>query len=75
MSTIVLDSQSADLLKTCTGSAMLRDADGNIIGYFERRLYDPSLIPEFDEAELDRRAARWEGISSAEARRRLEDLR
>jgi hypothetical protein len=71
MSTIVLDSQAADLLKQCQGAALIRDADGNVLGVFERRLYDPSLIPEFDKAELDRRAADFQGIPSAEVRRRL----
>jgi hypothetical protein len=76
MSTIVLDPQAADLLKQCQGSAVIRDREGNLLGYFERRLYDPSLIPDFDNAELDRREADFQGIPSAEVRRRLlEELR
>lgn len=74
MSTIVLDPQSADALRQCTKSAVLRDREGNIVGYFEPppKLYQLGEIPEFDEAELDRREDRWEGILAAEARRKLE---
>ena len=77
MSTIVLDPQSADILRNCAESAVLRDVHGNIVGYFEPapRFYKPGEIPEFDEAELDRREQRWEGIPSAEVRRQLENLR
>jgi hypothetical protein len=76
MSTIVLDPQSADALRNCTQSAVLHDREGNIVGYFEPppKLYEPGELPAFDEAELDRREQRWEGIPSAEARRRLENL-
>ena len=75
MSTIVLDDQSIELLKQCATSAVLRDSAGNIVGVFERRIYDPALIPDIDEAELDRRSRRWQGIPHAEARRMLEELR
>jgi hypothetical protein len=73
MSTIVLDAQSADRLRGCNSSAELRDQHGNIIGYFEPppRIYAPGEMPVIDEAELDRREQRWEGISAAEARCRL----
>ncbi len=73
MSTIVLNDQTVELLKQCTTSAVLRDSAGNVVGYFERRLYDPAMIPEFDEAELDRRSQRWQGISHDEARRLWEE--
>jgi hypothetical protein len=74
MSTIVIDPQSANVLRQCAESAVLRDREGNILGYFEPppRLYAPDEIPNFDEGELDRREQRWEGIPSAEVRRRLE---
>ena len=75
MSTVVLDTETINRLKSSGESALLCDAEGNVVGYFERRLYDPALIPEFDEAELDRREANWQGIPSAEVRRRLEELR
>jgi hypothetical protein len=75
MSTIVIDAETARLLRNSGESALLRDTDGKIIGYFERRLYDPAVIPEFDEDELDRREANFQGIPSAEVRRRLEELR
>lgn len=75
MSTIVLNDQAVDQLKQCSTSALLQDSAGNVVGYFERRFYDPALIPEFDEAELDRRAAAGNFIPSAEVRRRLEESR
>ena len=74
MSTIVLDHQSAEVLRNCTQSAVLRDRDGNVVGYFDPppRVYPAGEIPKFNEAELDRREQRWEGIPYAEARRCLE---
>jgi hypothetical protein len=77
MSTIVLDPSSTALLRSCTEPTVLRDAEGNVVGYFEppARLYEEGEIPEFDEAELDRREQRWQGIPSAEVRRMLENLR
>jgi len=77
MSTIVLNPESAAALRNCEQTAVLRDQDGNVIGCFEPppRLYKPGEIPDFDEAELDRREKRWEGIPSAEVRRRLEEQR
>jgi hypothetical protein len=77
MSTITLDAAAAEILKNCTRSAELRDPAGNVVGYFEPapRIYPPGELPEFDEAELDRREAQWDGIPSAEVRRRLEQLR
>ena len=73
MSTIVLDAESAAALRQCGQSAVLKDADGNIVGYFEPpvRIYEEGEIPEFDEEELDRREARHEVVSSEEVRRRL----
>lgn len=76
MSTIVIDRAWAEMLRKCGESAVLRDSEGNIVGFFEppARLYDAGHTPEFDEAELDRREQRWEGIPSTEVRRRLESL-
>ena len=74
MSTIVLDQSLAEKLRQCTDTTVLRDADGKVVGYFEPpkvHVYEEGEIPEFDEDEMDRRVARWEGIPSAEARRRL----
>jgi hypothetical protein len=73
MSTIVLNDQAIEQLKQCATTAVLRDSQGNVVGYFERRLYDPALIPDFDAAELDRRSQRWQGIPHAEARRLWEE--
>lgn len=77
MSTIILEDKSVELLKNCTVAALLRDSQGNVIGFFEppRRLVDPGEVPQIDEAELDRRSQRWQGIPHAEARRLLEEER
>jgi hypothetical protein len=77
MSSITVDHESATALRQCAGLTVLRDKDGKAIGYFQpiAPKYDPRDIPEFDEEELDRRVRRWEGIPSAEVRRRLEELR
>lgn len=69
MSNIVLNDQAIELLKQCSNTAVLCDSSGNVVGIFERRLYDPALIPEFDETEPNRRSKRWQGIPHAEARR------
>ena len=76
MSTIIIDRQWADTLRQCSESTVLRDSEGKIVGYFEPpgRLYEAGQTPEFDEAELDRREQRWQGIPSAEVRSRLESL-
>lgn len=77
MSTIVLDPHSAAILRNRAQSAVLRDGEGKIVGYFEPppRLYQPGEIPDFDEAELSRREQRREGIPSAEVRRALAQQR
>lgn len=76
MTTIVLDQSLAEMLRQCKEMTVLRDSDGKLVGYFEPRdlhVYEEGEIPELDEDELDRRVARWEGIPSAEVRRRLLD--
>jgi len=77
MSTIVLNAESAAALRKCSQPAVLQDAEGKIIGYFEppAPIYAPGELPEFDEDELNHRVQRWQGIPSAEVRRRLEELR
>jgi hypothetical protein len=73
MSTIVLNSAAAESLRNCKERAILCDGAGQIVGYFEPSLpvYAEDEVPEFDEDELDKRVARWEGIPSDEVRRRL----
>jgi hypothetical protein len=77
MSTITLPASAAELLRNCTHPAALHDASGKLVGYFEPppRIYKPGEIPDFDEAELDRRQKAGPGIPSAEVRRILESLR
>ena len=74
MTTIVLDQSLVEKLRECKEVTILRDPDGKLIGYFEPRelhVYEEGEIPEFDEDEMDRRVARWDGIPSGEVRRRL----
>jgi hypothetical protein len=75
MPTIVLDAAAAESLRKCNEPAVLRDSAGNIVGYFQPRprVYEPGEIPEFDEAELDRRVERWQGIPAEEVMRRLRE--
>lgn len=77
MSTIVLDSVAVEALRKCHEPVVLRDSSGALLGYFEppERIYAEGEVPEFDEAELDRREREWKGIPSAEVRRMLEGLR
>jgi hypothetical protein len=77
MTTIVLEGKTVELLKNCTTATLLRDSHGNVIGFFEppRRLVEPGETPQIDEAELDRRSQRWQGIPHQEARRLLENER
>jgi hypothetical protein len=74
MSEIVLDQTSAEKLRACDKVTLIRDPSGKVVGYFEPQqlhVYEEGEIPEFDEDELDRRVARWEGIPAEEVRRRL----
>ena len=73
MSTIVLDTSAVEALRKCGEPAVLRDANGKVVGYFEPavRVYKAGETPEFDEDELDRREARHDVLSSEEVRRRL----
>jgi hypothetical protein len=77
MSTIVLDAKWVEVLRKCADSTVLRDQEGNVVGIFEPppKLYEEGEIPELDEAEIERRIQRWQGIPSAEVRRQLEQLR
>ena len=57
---------------------VLRGPGGTVLGTFDPtplRFYEEGEIPEFDEAELDRREKRRAGIPSDVARRILESLR
>jgi hypothetical protein len=77
MSTIVLDAATIEALKQCHEPAVLRDSIGTVIGYFEppEPIYNEGDLPQFDEAELDRREQQWQGIPSADVRKMLENLR
>jgi hypothetical protein len=78
MSTVELDQVTAEKLLACRELTLVRGPGGAIIGLFEPQevlVTDQGVVPEFDEAELDRREQRWEGIPSAEVRKRLEQLR
>jgi hypothetical protein len=77
MSSIVLDAKLIEAFRNCADSTVLRDQEGNVVGFFEPplKLYEEAEIPELDEAEIERRIQRWRGISSAEVRRQLEQLR
>ena len=73
MGKIVVSAELAVLLRKCEQEVTLCDADGNVIGFFERHC-DSMIqgdIPEFDEEELDRREARHEVMTSEEVRRGL----
>ena len=78
MSKIVLDQAAAEQLASCGDVTVLYDPQGAVIGVFEptrKIVYEPGVIPEFDEAELDRREERWQGVPSEEVRQRLEQWR
>ena len=78
MTQITLDQATADRLRAAGNWTQILDPSGAIVGYFEPadlHVYEEGEIPEFDEAELDRRERRWQGIPSEEVRRRLEELR
>jgi len=78
MSTITLDPSLAKQLASCKGLTVLRDPQGAVLGTFDPtplRIYEEGEIPEFDEAELDRREKRRAGIPHEVARQILESLR
>lgn len=78
MTQITLDQATIDRLRAAGELAQILDPQGATVGYFESaelHVYEEGEVPEFDEAELDRREQRWQGIPSDEVRRRLEKLR
>ncbi len=78
MTQITLDQATVDRLRAAGKVAQVLDPQGAIVGFFEPadlHVYEEGEIPEFDEAELDRREQRWQGIPAEEVRRRLEKLR
>lgn len=81
MTQITLDQATIDRLRAAGELAQILDPQRATVGYFESaemHVYEEGEegeVPEFDEAELDRREQRWQGIPSDEVRRRLEKLR
>jgi hypothetical protein len=78
MTQITLDQTTIDRLRAAGKFAQVLDPQGAIAGFFEPaelHVYEEGEIPDFDEAELDRREQRWQGIPSEEVRRRLEQMR
>ncbi|MDX1945666.1 MAG: hypothetical protein SFU86_09660 [Pirellulaceae bacterium] len=77
MSRIVLDQAVANQLTACKDVTVLFDPHGTILGTFDPTpigIYEEGEIPDFDEAELDRREQRRAGIPSDVARRILESM-
>ena len=65
MTKITLDQSFVGQLAACKDLTVLCDPQGNVLGTFEpMRFYEEGEIPEFDEAELDRREKRRSGIPS-----------
>lgn len=78
MSTVTLDESVASQLIECKGLTTLRDPQGRVIGTFAPasvRIYDEGETSELDIAELNRRAARGDGIPSSIVREVLLSLR
>lgn len=72
MKKITLDANALANLRSVAEHAELCDAEGRIVGYFRPSIYAGEVIPEFDEAELERRSHETGGYSTAQV---LEHLR
>jgi hypothetical protein len=80
MSNITLDSDFVAQLREATQPCWLRDADGNLVGYFHpgkpqpSKTYERGEIPELSEDEIQRCLSEPGGRTWKEIKRDLERL-
>lgn len=80
MSNLILDPEVISKLRKATGPCWLRDADGNLIGYFHPGKPEPPKVleegqtPELSDEEYERRVAEGGGRTWQEIKSDLERL-
>jgi hypothetical protein len=80
MSNLTLDPELAAKLRAATQPCWLRDADGNLVGYFHPgkpsppKTYSLGEIPELSETEIQKVLAEPGGRTWEEIKRDLERL-
>jgi hypothetical protein len=80
MSNLTLDSDLAAQLRAATQPCWLRDAEGDLVGYFHPgkpsppKVYARGEVPELSEQEIQRVLAEAGGRSWEEIKRDLERL-
>jgi hypothetical protein len=74
VSSIVLDHSAAEKLRNCDQVTVLRDQNGNVVGFFEPphlHVYEEGEIPEFVETSLKEPLSASEKLTTDEVLRRL----
>ena len=74
MKKIPLDERTLAVLRDVKQRAEICDEEGRIVGYFEPSKFAGMFIPEFDEAELNRRAKDPGGMTTAQLVEHLRSL-
>jgi len=80
MSSLTLEPEFVAKLRSATEPCWLRDAQGNVLGYFRpgspnsQAGYPPGIVPELSEAEIERRLAEPGAKTWSEIKRDLERL-
>ena len=78
MSVIVLDAATILKLRADGTSVKISDREGNIVGTFfpvQPNELAEGEVPDIPEEELQRREARWQGLTSDEVLQRLRSRR
>ena len=74
MTQIVLDEDTIQKLRGCSGNVQIRDAAGNVVGVFRPntvRVYDRSSMPEMDLTALRQKPPSGERLTTDELKKRL----
>lgn len=80
MSSLTIEPEVIAKLRKATGPCWLRDAQGNLIGYFHpgkrepQKVYEEGEIPELSEEERKQRLSEWGGRTWEEIKNDLERL-
>jgi hypothetical protein len=80
MSNLTIEPDVIAKLRLATGPCWVRDADGNLVGYYHpgkpepAKVYSEGEIPELSEEEIKRRLAEPGGRTWDEIKRDLERL-
>ena len=74
MKKITLDASALANLRSVAEHVEVCDSEGRIVGYFRPSIYAGEIVPEFDEAELNRRSLETGGYTTAQVLEHLRQL-